>query len=225
MRLEERQAMRAVKVGDGEVCPFPLHPRWTNVPAIDVPLRQRAGRSLGTRVRVAWSETGLYFHLEADDTELTVTLERDFSELWTEDVLEIFLWPDETIPAYFEYEISPLGYELPLMVINNGGRFRGWAPWQYEGERRVRKSVTVLTAAGPAPGQPGQKKIEGWAAEVFVPWAMFEPLIERPPRAGDRWRANFYRLDYDTGEREIWAWQPIEKNFHEPERFGDLEFC
>ena len=39
------------------------------------------------------------------------------------DVFEVFLWTDEKQPIYFEYEISPLGYELPILVPNFGGKF------------------------------------------------------------------------------------------------------
>ncbi len=31
-------------------------------------------------------------------------------------------------PAYFEYEISPLGYELPILIPNFDGKFLGWRP-------------------------------------------------------------------------------------------------
>jgi hypothetical protein len=47
------------------------------------------------------------------------------------DVFEAFVWPDERDPLYFEYEISPLGRELPILIPNLGGRFLGWRPWHY----------------------------------------------------------------------------------------------
>ena len=60
---------------------------------------------------------------------------RIFADLWTEDVVEIFFWPDEEMPVYFEYELSPRNYELPILVPNKAGSFLGWRPWKYEGER------------------------------------------------------------------------------------------
>jgi len=44
------------------------------------------------------------------------------------DVFEFFLWPDERYPVYFEYEISPLGHELPILIPNFGGQFPRLAP-------------------------------------------------------------------------------------------------
>ena len=35
----------------------------------------------------------------------------------------MFLWPDERDQLYFEYEISPLGYELPIIVPNLARNF------------------------------------------------------------------------------------------------------
>ena len=40
----------------------------------------------------------------------------DFLDLYNEDVVEVFLWPDESFPVYFEYEVSPLNYELPIII-------------------------------------------------------------------------------------------------------------
>ena len=69
-----------------------------------------------TRVKVLYSPTGLYVLMDATDRRLTATMKEDFLDLWNEDVFEFFLWPDEKQPVYFEYEISPLGFELPILV-------------------------------------------------------------------------------------------------------------
>ena len=98
--------------------------------------------------------------------------------LWKEDVYEFFLWPDEATPIYFEYEISPLGRELPILVPNLGGEFLGWRPWHYEGERKTRKAVSVRggeVTTGAA--------IKGWTAEVFVPYELLSPLRQRAAEA------------------------------------------
>lgn len=38
-----------------------------------------------------------------------------------------------------------------------------------------------------------------------------------------RWRANFYRIDYDNGESS-WEWQKVKINFHDYELFGHILF-
>ena len=59
--------------------------------------------------------------MEATDRTITATMQDDFLDLWKEDVFEFFLWPDERHPVYFEYEISPLGFELPILIPNLEG--------------------------------------------------------------------------------------------------------
>ena len=143
----------------------------------------------------------------------------DFDNLWTEDVFEFFLWPDERDPAYFEYEISPLNRELPILIPNLGGAFLGWRPWHYENDRRTKKAVVVR--GGP---NSSDAKISGWSAEVFVPYALLNPLRNTPPEPGTRWRANFYRVDYDDQLTTQWDWARVGDSFHEYQKFGTLQF-
>jgi len=168
-----------------------------------------------------YSDRGLYVLMDAEDRTLSVSNKRDFDNLWTEDVFEFFLWPDQRHSVYFEYEISPLSRELALLVPNFGGRDKlyGWRPWHYEGKRRIDKAVSVRGGRL----EPGAA-ISGWTAEVFVPYALLKPLQNVPPRSGTQWRANAYRCDYDGGRQVAWHWAPTGSNFHEFERFGTLVF-
>jgi hypothetical protein len=183
------------------------------------PLHKRTGLPYETRVKVLYSPGGLYVLMDATDRKLTATLTRDFENLWTEDVFEVFLWPDERDPVYFEYEISPLGRELPILVPNLGGRFLGWRPWHYDGPRRTRKATAAVGGAA----RPGAT-VTGWKAEVFIPYELISPLRNVPPRPGSRWRANFYRMDYDDGQTSSWDWARVGSSFHEFKKFGTLVF-
>jgi hypothetical protein len=187
-----------------------------------VPLRRRDadGHPYDTRFKTVYSGTGLYFLIEGTDRTLTASMSEDFLDLWNEDVFEVFLWTDERYPTYFEYEISPLNHELPILIPNFGGQFLGWRPWHYEGERRTRKATATIGG----PKQP-QAAIEGWRAEFVIPYALLRPLQNVPPKPGTRWRANVYRMDYDQGRRTQWEWAPVGQTFHDYERFGDLVFA
>ncbi len=177
---------------------------------------------LGTQVKTLYSDNGIYFLFKCEDQKLTATLQKDFTTLFKEDVVEVFLWPDESVPVYFEYELSPLNYELPILVPNLNGRIQGWMPWRYEGKRKVQHGTTV---------QGGEKKsgalIKSWTAEFFIPFVLLSPLVDRTPKEGTRWRANLYRIDYDEGYT-TWTWQKTTKgargNFHEYNMFGTLLF-
>ncbi len=177
-----------------------------------------------TLVRLATSSAGIHVHFVAQDEVLTATHRKDGAELWKEDVFEVFLWPDESVPAYFEYELSPLGTELPLMVINTGATFHGWAPWPHDEATRVRKTVEVRRAGVVAEATSGAA-IDEWRAEITIPFSLLRPVGHEGPRPGARWRANFYRIDYDGALPRVWSWCPTVRNFHEPARFGSLVFA
>jgi predicted TIM-barrel fold metal-dependent hydrolase len=187
-----------------------------------VPLQPRTANGLpyASRVKLLYSPKGLYVLMDAEDKKLTATFKDDFENLWTEDVFEFFLWPDERDSIYFEYEISPLNRELPILVPNPDGRnFLGWRPWHYQGDRKVRKA----TSATGGPVESGAL-VKGWTAEVFLPFALLAPLRNVPPTPGARWRANFYRMDYDDGKTSSWDWSRVGSSFHEFRKFGTLIF-
>jgi hypothetical protein len=192
---------------------------WSAVPWTPLAPRQPAGAVYETRVKALYSTSGLYFLFDGTDRTLTASPQEDQGMLWLEDVFEVFVWPEESVPVYFEYEVSPYGKELAIVVPNVGGRFHGWLPWMYGGARKARKAAQVR-------GGPLRKgaAIEGWSAEVFLPYELLKPLPAAPPGPGTRWRGNFYRMDYDFPERVQWAWAPVEGNFHDYRRFGVLRF-
>jgi hypothetical protein len=171
-----------------------------------------------TRAKVLYSETGIYFLFDCEDRKLTSTLKADNLDLYTEDVVEVFLWTGENFPVYFEYEISPLDFELPIIIPNNRGTFLGWLPWKYEGDRRVRHATSVkggMKESGAA--------VKGWMAEFFIPYRLLTPLGNVPPVSGTKWRANMYRIDYDQGPTHF-SWQKTSGSFHEYQKFGTFIF-
>ena len=192
---------------------------WTKANWERLHLRSPDGHRYETRIKMLYSGTGLYVLMDAEDRTVTATMNEDFLDLWNEDVFEFFFWPDERYPVYFEYEISPLGFELPILIPNFGGEFLGWRPWHYEGERKTQKATTVEGGHK----RPGTS-VTGWKAEVFVPYDLLKPLQNVPAQPGMRWRANFYRVDYDDGKKTSWDWAKVGSSFHEFEKFGTLIF-
>ena len=176
-----------------------------------------------TRVKLLYSAKGLYVLFDAADQKLTATFDRDFANLWEEDCFELFLWPDEKQPNYFEYEISPLGKELPLMISTQDGQRRRWQPWYFDqdGGEASRKTRRATSTTGPK--QSGAA-IQGWQAEVFIPYGLLQPLSNVPPKPGSKWRANLYRMDHDEGRTSAWSWVPVTRSFHELAKFGMLVF-
>ena len=196
-------------------------PAWAGV---DWQPLQRVGpgaATYATRAKVAYSPLGIYTLVDSVDQRLTCTMTQDGADIYREDVMELFLWPEESQTVYFEYEISPLGVELPILVANHNGQFHGWLPWHYEGERLIRRA-TAVRGGDKASGAT----VTGWSAECFIPFALLVGLANTPPTSGTRWRANIYRIDYDALPFSQWAWCPdVGGNFHNIRHFGTFVFA
>jgi hypothetical protein len=141
---------------------------WATAKAFDItvqkgPNQPAPGKQFPTKVKILYSEKGMYFLFDCTDKKLTATIMEDYGLLFKEDVVEVFLWPDTTVPIYLEYELSPLDYELPIIIANIKGRTEGWKAWHYTDRNRVQHATSA---------QGGQKKsmasVEGWKAEFFM---------------------------------------------------------
>ncbi|MCG2587492.1 carbohydrate-binding family 9-like protein [Rhodohalobacter sulfatireducens] len=175
-----------------------------------------------TFVKVLYSDTGIYFLFRCDDDLVSATITSHFEEIWREDVVEVFLWPSESEELYFEYELSPLNYELPLLVSKTDTGQSHWVPFQYsysDGDSRKAIHKTSATGGMIASGEI----IDEWRAEFFIPFELLIPLKNRIPKSGTTWRANMYRVDYDHGSTS-WTWQPVTTNFHDIYNYGTLVF-
>jgi hypothetical protein len=218
-QADERPRLTVKSTADFEVTGTGDHASWGRAEWTPLRRRQPDGHRYETRFKVLYSKTGIYFLMDGTDRKLTATIDEDFMDLWEEDVFEVFLWTDERHPVYFEYEISPLNRELPILIPNFGGQFLGWRPWHYERDRRTRKATSAV--GGP---KKSQASIQGWRAEFVIPYALLRPLQNVPPQPGTRWRANFYRMDHDDGKRTQWEWARVGTTFHEYQKFGELVF-
>jgi len=216
----ERPRLSVRPVEDFDVTGRGEHAAWQNAEWVTLRRREPQNHPYDTRFKVVYSSTGLYCLMDGTDKKLTAAMNEDFLDLWNEDVYEVFLWTDERHPLYFEYEISPLNRELPIIIPNFGGQAYGWRPWHYERDRLTRKATSVTGGSK----QP-QAAIEGWRAEFFIPYTLLKPLQNVPPKPGTKWRANFYRMDYDEGKRSQWEWARVGTSFHDYENFGELIFA
>lgn len=198
--------------GDG------LNNQWKSTEWISIVQQEGKTSSYKTKAKVLYSETGIYFLFNCEDQKLTSTMKADNLNLYEEDVVEVFLWPDENFPVYFEYELSPFNFELPIIVPNKKGTFLGWLPWHYDGDRRTQHATSIIRGT-----MESGSAVSGWIAEFFIPYKLLNPLIQGTPNPGDHWRANMYRIDYDNGMVPF-AWQKTTKTFHEYNKFGTFIF-
>ncbi|MBL8817558.1 MAG: carbohydrate-binding family 9-like protein [Planctomyces sp.] len=215
----KQPVLKVTLCDDFDVTEVGVSQKWQQFTETKLNRRPKGQLEYESSIRMMYSSTGVYVLFSGTDRKITATMTEDFADLWNEDVFECFFWTNEKHPVYFEYEISPLGYELPILVPKLDGKFLGWRPWHYEGKRRIQKEVVIT--GGP---QQSGAEIKQWQAEVFIPYELLQPLTNVPPQKGTRWRANFYRVDYDDSGTTAWDWARVGSSFHDIENFGTLIF-
>jgi hypothetical protein len=195
------------------------HPAWQK--AEPMPMLPRGGHEVAshrTWFKALWTAGGVYFLIDCGDQKLVAT-QTDNQALWNEDVAEVFIWPDEKTPIYYEYNISPLGADVQMLVPHIGDDYRATMPFSFDSRRHVQKAVSVR--GGP---QSGGADITGWTCEFFISSRALRPLPNRRPDVGVQWRANLFRIDYDHPHRRFFSWHDVGPSFHNHIEYPTLRF-
>jgi hypothetical protein len=193
---------------------------WTGPARVDWgPARYETG------FRAAWGEDGLYLRFDATDPDPWHTMTKRDEHLWEEEVVEIFIDVDRSGKDYAELEISPGNVVCDVRMAS---------PWPDKKMDLAWNMAGLETRAHPR--KDGAGKTTGWTATAFLPWSGFKTLpsakaVALPPRPGDRWRFNLFRVERPGGKTspekdavEV-AWSETgEPSFHVPKAFRDLVF-
>jgi hypothetical protein len=172
-----------------------------------------------TAFRALWNDAGLFARFDVTDPDPWHISTAHDDKLWNEEVVEIFLQPGGQ-EEYGELEISPANVVTDVWVNPNARRFD--ASWNLEG------LVTRVAMRADDVGRPA-----GWTALAVMPWSSFAAAkgVGPPPRAGDRWRFNVFRIERPAGKErpeqdaQYLAWSPTgQRTFHVAEAFRDLVF-
>ena len=184
-----------------------------------------------TALRLCRDEAHLYVAFQCVDRDIWGSFIGRNQPIYTEEVVEAFLASGGDVGHYVELETSPRGAWFEARIESPARRRAGMrvdAEWRCAGwQRAVRVRGRVKTRPGEALG-PIERRAEPPDCWWNVEWAI--PFASLPggaaPRRGDRWRANFFRIDAARGG-QFSAWSPTFEDppdFHLPERFGILEF-
>lgn len=163
-----------------------------------------------TEIRSLWTGKNLYFlftcpyerlHLKQDASKDIET-----NKLWEWDVAEVFAGADfQNIRQYKEFQVSPQSEWVDLHIDRDKPSPDGGWKWNADGFK-------VLGRVDE------QKKI--WYGEMRIP---ISSIDQRPAKAGNEIRINFYRLQGPPPDRKGIAWQPTgTRSYHVPEAFGRL---
>lgn len=165
---------------------------------------------LQTSVAAYYDDDFLTVVFRCDDDEIVATYLEHDQPLWQEDVVEVFLAPSGLTP-YFEIEVNPLGTTFDARIDSP------------DGVRATMATDLAWTCTGlfAALRRADQRTLD---VVLRLPFAS----LDARARAGDEWRANFFRIDRSAVHGDGFsAWQPTRKtpaDFHVAAAFGVLRF-
>lgn len=189
-------------------------PGWRAAPP--QPLRRSDGGAnarQATTVRLAWTDQELLLAFQCQDQDIHTRFEKRDDPLYLEEAIEVFLDTDGDRRDYMEFEVSPAGVLFDAaFTARRQGMDLGFNP-----RSRVAVEVDGTLARR-------DDRDQGWSVELAIPFADMRGGGRRPPKPGDCWRANLFRLDKSQGADEASSWRPTRGDFHDLDAFGALCF-
>ncbi len=176
-----------------------------------------------TEIRILYSDTTLYIGVHCvDDYAWGTFTERD-SEVWTQECVEAFICPSGHGHQYYEINVSPKNCVFDACILNRyqsttqPGAIKGL--WGYTAD-----GLKTMTYVEGEVDKVGGAKF--WNAEFAIPLDQLVGAPNVPPKPGDKWRMNMFRIDSPKdGPAQYYSWSPVlVRSFHTPTRFGWLRF-
>jgi hypothetical protein len=210
---------------------------WTE-PFVDIQGDHAPAPRHATRAKMLWDDGHFYVAADLDEPHLWATLTNRDAVIFQDNDFEVFIDPDGDTHNYLELEINALATVWDLMLVQ---------PYRDGGPAIHAWDVAGLRAAVDRRGtlnRPGDRD-DGWSVEMAIPWTILAEAApgRRRPRAGERWRVNFSRVQWQldiAGDRyekrrdgsgkkplpeDNWVWSPQGAiNMHMPERWGSVQF-
>jgi len=204
---------------------------------VDIEGAGRPAPRFRTRVRMLWDDQFWYVAAELEEPELWATVRVRDSVIFRDNDFELFVDPSGTSHRYFEVEVNQFATVwdlfLPKPYSEGGHAVNAW-------------NITGLKVAVALDGTINHvgDRDRGWKVEMAIPWEAFADSGHNivPPRAGDRWRVNFSRVEWQvdttggvyakrrdrTGRalpEDNWVWSPQGViNMHVPAYWGVVQF-
>jgi len=166
-----------------------------------------------TEARLQWDDKNLYVAFVNQDEDINSTYTKHDDALWNQDVDELFLDPDGDGKNYYELQVSPAGVTFDSYLPS-------YRKNQNEWESGMIAAVQVKGTLNKA-----EDVDQTWTAEMSIPFSVLKFAPSLPPKAGDVWRGNLFRIDLSKEGVFGLAWSPpMKPDYHVVERFGNMRF-
>lgn len=202
---------------------------WKAAPSTGAFVDTMTGNAGGvaTEAKLLYDNQNLYIGFQNVDSDVWAQLSERDAKLWTQEAVEVMIDADGNGKGYIELQVAP-----------NGTIFDTFLPTYRKYEDSIDPKAkpyswnSKLKAAVKVDGTLNKRddQDKGWTVEMALPLAdangMEKNGVKVPPKVGDVWRINMFRLDSpkDKGQIAV-AWSaPMVGDFHKLDRFGELVF-
>jgi len=194
---------------------------WAQAPSSEPFTDSMSGEPapIRTIAKVAWDPKNLYVAFECQDQDIWSAFKNRDENLWTQEAVEVYIDADGDKQDYIELQVSPRG----VIFDSYFPRVR-----QNQNDFNSRTEVAV-SIDGTLDNRDDQD--QSWTVELAIPWKDTQGRstgkLRLPPKIGDVWRVNFFRMDAPKNKPQIAsAWSaPLTGDFHVLDRFGTLVFA
>ena len=170
---------------------------------------------LRTQARLLYDDANLYVTFDVEDPDLWGTHRERDAPLYEQEVVEIFLDANADGRTYNELQVSAHNVHFDAYFpARRQGMELSW-------DSGMRSAVQLRGTPDDATDRD-----EGWTVELSIPIARLAEVPHVPPRPGDRWRFNLYRLELpDRRTQQGQSLSPLfVGDFHALPRFAWLAF-
>ena len=202
---------------------------WKDAPSTGLFVNTFTGAAAGhkTEAKLLWDASNLYIAFENADTDVWSTLTKRDDKLWTQEAVEVMIDADRNGKSYVELQVAPNGniFDTYLPEYRKYENDLDPKRKQYDWNSKAKVGVNVLGTLNKRNDQD-----KGWTVELAFPLAdangLATPGVTVPPKLGDTWRINLFRLDAPEGKpQQASGWSPpMVGDFHALDKFGELVF-
>ena len=192
---------------------------WRDAVAVDL-VSSFDGRPVARRttLRMLWDNEFIYAAFDAEDPDVWGTFRNHDDPIYEEEVVELFFDADGDGATYNELQVSPHNVTFDAEFQVRRGDLTQAKKW----ESQMTSAVTVDGTL-----DENSDRDRGWKVEMRIPIARLTHVPRIPPKPGDLWRFNAYRLEHLVRRKqgEGQAFSPLYVgDFHHLPRFGELLF-
>jgi len=175
-----------------------------------------------TRAKLLWDDEFLYAFVEAEDEDVHSQYTENDSDMWREDVVELFIDADGNRRGYIELQVNP-----------HNAQFDAWFATTRGGPSDKAWSANMKSAVAIDGSLAERGDDKGWSVEIAIPLVAVRGAapsmrVNVPPQVGDTWKLNIVRLDKPEDEKNpaVASWNQISyQDFHALDRMLGVVFA